>query len=361
MTDGAKRKAAGAMRTLTVENVLGAAAALLKAAGLTDDQARAVAGNLVEADLLGHRTHGLRMLPVYLDRLASQEMVSAGEIEVLTDHGASFSWRTPRLPGAWVMERLFEEALRRSADHPVVTATLAGCGHVGALQTWMEKPARQGRLGLLMVTDPGVASMAPPGGLDAVTTSNPIAACIPTRGEPVLIDTSTSLVSNSAVASHAAAGRRLGGPWLIDNQGRASDDPTVVTAADPPGTLMPIGGEDFGYKGFAIGLLVEAFALALGGYGRDQATLRGGQGIFLQLIDPAAFGGGQAGFLAATTALVQRCHASRPAPGAAVRLPGERALREKARQLREGLDIDAALDDSLERRARTLGLPGFAR
>ena len=241
----------------------------------------------------------------------------------------------------------------------LLTATLAGCTHIGALQTYLEAPAQRGLLCLLMVTDPGVASMAPPGGLDAVTTSNPIAACIPTEGQPLLIDTSTSLISNSAVSGHAAAGRRLGGRWVIDNQGRPSDDPTVVTDADPPGTLMPIGGEDFGYKGFAIGLLVEAFALALAGYGRERPRVRGAQGVFLQLIDPAAFGDGRSGFLASTTELVRRCHASRTAPGATIRLPGERALAEKARQLREGIALDAALMDSLERWAQRLGLAHF--
>lgn len=336
------------------------AAALLAAAGLGSDQAGAVAANLVEADLLGHRTHGLKMLPVYLDRLDKGLMASAGEIEVLQDHGASFSWRTNRLPGAWVMAQLMETALARSAEHPVVTATLAECTHVGALQTYLHQPAERGLLALVMVTDPGVASMAPPGGLDAVTTSNPIAACLPTEGEPLLIDTSTSLVSNSAVASHAAAGKRLGGRWLLDNTGQASDDPTVVTAADPPGTLLPIGGEDFGYKGFAIGLLVEAYALALAGYGREQTRQRGAQGVFVQLIDPAAFGSGSAGFLASMTDLVRRCHASRTAPGQAIRLPGERALAERRRQRAAGIEYDAALVETLDQWARKLGRPGIA-
>jgi L-lactate dehydrogenase len=212
---------------------------------------------------------------------------------------------------------------------------------------------------MLMVTDPGVASVAPPGGIDPVTTTNPVAFCIPTDGAPLLIDQSTSLVSNSAVQSHAAAGRRLPGRWIVDNEGNPSDDPKAL-AATPPGTIMPLGGEDFGYKGFAFGLMVEAYALALCGFGREVPRQRGAQGVFLQLISPAAFGRGQAGFLASTTALVQQCHASRPAPGASIRLPGERALVRKERQLREGLEIADDVVAQLDAWAKRLRRPALS-
>ncbi|NML46167.1 Ldh family oxidoreductase [Ramlibacter sp. G-1-2-2] len=344
---------------IAVDAAQTAATELLQAAGLEAEMAQATARRLVEGDLLGHNSHGLRMLPVYLERLGDGRIAREGRIEVLADHGASFSWSTNRLPGAWAMERLLEEAMQRVKSHPVVTATLANCSHVGALQAYLEAPARRGLLATLMVTDPGVASVAPPGGIDPVTTSNPIAACIPTEGEPLLIDTSTSLVSNGAIANHAAAGRKLPGNWVVDNQGQPSDDPQALSAK-PPGTIMPLGGEDFGYKGFAFGLLVEAYALALAGYGRELPRQRGAQGVFLQLIEPNAFGHGKQAFLASTSALVGQCHASRPAPGASIRLPGERALARKASQLRDGLDIADDVRTQLDAWAQRLGCPAFA-
>jgi LDH2 family malate/lactate/ureidoglycolate dehydrogenase len=342
---------------LPAETARAKSTALLQSAGLGLEQAEAVARRLVEADLLGHRTHGLQNLPVYLERLADGRIAISGDIEVLSDGGSHFSWHTPRLPGPWVMEKLVAQAVDRCKDHAVVTATLANCTHIGALQAYLEEFGRRKLLALLMVTDPGVASMAPPGGCDPVITSNPIAACIPTNGEPVLIDQSTTLVSNAAIAQHAAAGRLLPGNWVVDNQGRPSSDPSVVSAS-PPGTLMPLGGEAFGYKGFAFGLLVEAFALALSGFGRDQPRLRGAQGVFLQVIDPARFGNGSSAFLAATTALVGQCRQSRPAQGSpGVRLPGEHALRGKQEQLAQGIvyapPVLALLDDWAER----LGAP----
>ncbi|KAF1046103.1 Ldh family oxidoreductase [Xylophilus sp.] len=340
---------------LPVPAARAAAAAVLEAAGLAAPQAESVARRLVEGDLLGHRTHGLAQLPTYLERIGDGRIATAGRIEVLHDGGAHFSWHTPRLPGAWVMEQLVAQALERSAAHAVVTATLANCTHIGALQAYLEDIGRRGLLALLMVTDPGVASVAPPGGADAVTTSNPIAACIPTGGDPVLIDQSTTLASNGAIAQHAAAGRRLPGRWLLDGQGVPTDDPAVMQAT-PPGTLLPVGGENFGYKGFACGLLVEAFALALSGFGHDLPRVRGAQGVFLQIMAPAGFGGGADAFLRATDALVAQCHASRRIdPDRAVRLPGERALQSKREQQRHGLLCDSGLLATLDGWAARLG------
>lgn len=340
---------------LAADEARAKAGKLLRAAGLKAEQASAVARRLVDGDLFGHRTHGLQQLPTYLERLADGRIARAGEIEVLADTGADFSWTCARLPGAWVMDRLVARALERSATHPVVTATLSNCTHIGALLAYLEDIAARDRLALLMVTDPGVASMAPPGGADAVSTSNPVAACIPTHGDPILIDQSTTQVSNGAVAQHAARGELMPGNWVLDNQGRPSNDPAVMTTT-PPGTLMPLGGEAFGYKGFGFALLVEAFALALSGVGRHQPRTRGAQGIFLQVIDPARFGLGREDFLAATTALVAQCRASRPAAGSAgVRLPGERALKGRRSQLAAGIAYPVSTLAALDAWGRRLG------
>ncbi|OZI31010.1 hypothetical protein CAL29_23975 [Bordetella genomosp. 10] len=348
------------MSFIHANHAVAAATVLLQRGGLGADMAGAVARRLVQGQLLGRHTHGLAMLPTYLERLADGRIAREGRIETLSDQGGSFSWRVDRLPGAWVMDRMLAQAVTRAARHAVVTATVAGCSHIGALQAYLADLVSRELLGLLMVTDPGVASVAPPGGIDPVITSNPVALCIPTERAPLLIDQSTSMLSNGAVVAALAAGKALPGPWLLDNQGRATDDPAAVNT-DPPGTLLPVGGLEFGYKGFGFGLMVEAFALALSGFGRDQARERGAQGVFLLIVDPGRFGDGKAAFLRAMSALVDQCEASRPIPGGAgVRLPGEAALRAQARQLRDGLDLSAELLSRLDACARRLGLDSFS-
>ena len=196
------------------------AADLMHAEGLPTDRAKAVAGKLVESDLLGHRTHGLAMLPTYLERLFDGRIACNGEISVVADHGSTFSWEAHRLPGAWVMNQAVAQAVARIDENPTVTFTIANCSHIGALQAYLPEIGDRKLMALMAVTDPGVVSVAPFGGIAPVLTTNPIAAYIPSRGDPILVDQSTSLVSNAAVGAYAAANQRLPGRWLVDNQGR---------------------------------------------------------------------------------------------------------------------------------------------
>ncbi len=359
---------------------------IMQAGGMTPEQAQAVARRMVASDLYGHVTHGVAMVPMYLERLGDGRICADGTLKTLQDHGSAFSWECGRLPGAWVMEQAIEQMLERIESHPVVTATIANCGHIGALQVYSDEIAQRGLLGLMMVTDPGVVSVAPFGGATPVLTSNPMAVIIPTRDQPVLVDVSTSVTSNTAVRNYQEAGRKLPGNWLLDNQGVPTNEPSVL-ADDPPGTILPLGGEDFGYKGFGLGLMVEAYALALTGYGRHQGHKRGGQGVFFQVIDPARFCGSEV-FLDETTFVRKQCldstpakHASHAAPsaccppkegasclgsgpsaknGPGVRMPGQRAQEKRADQLANGLAVDDAVVASIDACAARLKVPGLS-
>lgn len=325
---------------------------VLERAGMARPHAEAVAGIMLYADMIGHATHGLAMLPVYLDRIAAGLIRSEGEIEAVSETPASFAWRCDRMPGAWVMRQAVDKALEMSRRQPVVTATVANCTHIGALAAYLEAPAREGRLTMLMVTDPGVASVAPFGGAEPVLTSDPIACGIPTGGDPILIDQCTSLVSNGQVKAFGDA--PLPGDWLVDNRGRPTNDPAVLKT-DPPGTIMPLGGADFGYKGYGFMLMCEAFALCLSGHGRSVPQTRGAQGVFLQMIDPAFFSGADS-FLDETTHLAQACRNARPADGGpGVRLPGERALSRKRAAEANGIEISDTLWTTARARADALG------
>lgn len=330
------------MSRIPVAHARAMAHKLLLATGLPEPQVQAMTEAMIAAELMGHRTHGLAMLPTYLKRIANGQIRSGDTIEVLNETSASFAWHTDRLPGAWVMHQAMHKLREMARSHPVVTATVANCTHIGALQVYLEQPAREGFLAMMMVTDPGVRSVAPFGGADPVLTTNPIACGIPTAdADPILIDQCTSLVSNAQAQSLDPQQSELPGEWLMDNQGRPSRDPAVLKT-DPPGTIMPLGGHTFGYKGYGFMLMCEAYALALSGHGRSTPKTRGSQGVFVQLIDPGHFGG-RAVFEREMGFVADQCHQSRPAAGSSgVRLPGERAFRLKREQTAQGLDLAEA-------------------
>ncbi|MBK1787453.1 Ldh family oxidoreductase [Prauserella cavernicola] len=246
----------------------------------------------------------------------------------------------------------FEDAIA------LIIATIANCSHIGCLQSYLLPFTERGLLVTLTATNPGVASVAAPGGTRPVITTNPIAMGIPTRTDPILIDQCTSVGSNALFDSYAARGERLPGQWLLDAGGRPTDDPTVLTST-PPGSIQPLGQSEFGYKGFGFGLMSEALSLALPGYGRRAQPDRHGQGVFLQILDPARFAGADE-FLDEVDHLVESIRADPGAPDRTIRLPGERALASRADQLEHGVTLHADTLGLLEPWARQahVAMPG---
>ena len=145
-----------------------------------------------------------------------------------------------------------------------------------------------------------------------------------------------------------SAGEMMPGEWLLTADGIPTNDPDAAVT-DPPGTLLPIGGMQYGYKGFAMALMVEALSQALGGYGRADDVQTWGAGVYIQVISPDALGG-KSEFNRQTEYLAAACRASRPRPDSsgAVRLPGQRALALDRDMHDNGVVLDPAVVESLE-------------
>jgi L-lactate dehydrogenase len=208
---------------------------------------------------------------------------------------------------------------------------------------------------LLLSSDAHSKSVAPFGGTEAMFTPNPIAAGIPTGGRPILVDISASLTTNGLTNRLYREGRKLGHAWLIDGEGNPSNDPAVLFA-EPKGTILPVGGLDAGHKGFGLALIVEALTGGLAGFGRADPSVGWGATVFLQILDPEAFGG-LAAFTRQTGWIAEACRSNKPRPGFdRVRLPGERGVDLRERQLREGLDLYAGILESIAPWSARLGV-----
>jgi LDH2 family malate/lactate/ureidoglycolate dehydrogenase len=329
---------------------------LLTRVGLTNPQATAVAEILVEGDLMGHSTHGLQLLTPYLKGALDGSMTVAGEPDIVSDRGSAFVWDGRYLPGPWLVVRALDEMFRRAEKQPLVAATIRRSHHIGCLAAYLKRATDRGLMLILCCSDPSVASVAPHGGIGAVYTPNPIAAGYPTADGPVWIDISASTTTNGMVARLNRLGGKLPGPWLADEQGRPTDDPSVM-AAGRSGAILPLGGAELGYKGFALGLLVEALTSGLGGFGRADGETHWGAAVFMLVMDPAAFGG-SAAFERETGWLAKACRAAPArAGGEGVRLPGERARALRDEQLRDGVALHPEILPSLASWAERFGVP----
>jgi L-lactate dehydrogenase len=331
------------------------ASSLLEKAGMPRDRARTMADVMVEADLLGHDTHGLDQLAGYLEQIRDGALATSGDPEVLADLGSSMTWDGHRLPGHWLVKQAIAEARSRILAHPVVTIVVGRGHHIGCLQAYLKAVTDAGLIILLMCSDPAAAGVAPHGGVASRITPNPVAAGFPTGGDPILIDISSSTSTNAMNKRRAARGERLPGLWLIDADGNPTDDPRVLSA-DRPGTMLPLGGIELGHKGFGLALIVEALTSGLAGHGRSEKPRPWTSSIFLQVIDPDAFGGRES-FTREMQHLIDLCHATPVAPGnPPVRLPGEGALARRRRHIREGIALHDGILPALQPWAEHFGL-----
>jgi len=322
------------------------AGALFTAAGMPADRATVVARLLVEADLMGHDTHGLNLAAGYLAALENRHMAATGDPEIVVDRGAVLTWDGGYLSGLWLVSQAIDEGLERAAKYGTVTIVIRRSHHIGCLAAFLPRATEQGMMVTVMSSDPSEIGVTPHGGVQALFTPDPIAVGIPTDGDPLLIDISASATTLGLSGRFKAEGRRLPGPWLVDADGRATDDPTVLDA-DPPGALLPLGGLDRGHKGFGLALMVEAMTSGLAGFGRTAGADRWGASVFVQLFDPAAFGGIEE-FRRETGGLARACRAARVAPGnPAVRIPGDGALARKRKALADGVVLYPAIMPAL--------------
>ena len=318
------------------------ATALLTAARMPQDRAHDVADILVEADLLGHDTHGLQLLPTYLQHIEAGQMKLEGEPITLADHGAVVTWDGQRLPGPWLILRAMELAIEKAKTYGSGTVTIGRSHHIACLAAYLKRATDQGLVMLLLSSAPSGGSVAPFGGLRALFSPSPLAIGFPTSAAPVLVDVSTSITTNGLTTRLRKQGKRLPQHWLIDESGEPSDDPAVLHAPRR-GTILPLGGLDAGHKGYGLALLVEALTAGLAGHGRADTLEPLGASIFLQILDPEAFGGGEA-FRRQMDWVTQACLDNPPRPGFdRVRLPGQMGLARRERQLREGVALEASI------------------
>lgn len=341
------------------EDLVGFAYALLTKADVAAEHARVTAEVLVEGDLMGHTTHGLQLLAQNLTELEAGRYAKAGTPKVISDRPAAVTWEAApegvRLLGPVVVRKAFALASERALSQGTGTVVVRRSGHIACLAAYLPAVVERGLVGLLYSSDPTVAAVSPHGGIAGRFTPNPMAAGWPTAAGPVLMDVSTSITTNGLIARRNKEGGRMPGPWLKTAEGEPTDDPGVMFR-QPSGSLLPLGGMDAGHKGFALALLIEALTSGLGGYGRADDATGWGASLFVQVIDPAAFGGGD-GFLRETGWLADACRGTPVRPGdPPVRVPGDGAMARRAEQRAKGVALHPGVLPSLKPWCEKLGV-----
>ncbi|MBO1073147.1 Ldh family oxidoreductase [Roseomonas marmotae] len=314
----------------------GFASDLFAREGVAPDKAAVMAEVLVEADLLGHVTHGLALAPKYIEDIPTGILRTDGEPEVLSDRGACLAWNGRGLPGAWLVMKALETAFDRVGQYGTVSIAIGESHHIGCLAVYPLRAAERGLMAILHSSAPGNSGVAPFGGRQGVLAPDPVSAAWPTGEEPVVLDISASITTMNLSQRMAREGAKFEHDWLLDAEGNPSRDPAVLNRG---GTILPTGGLDHGQKGYAQALMTEALTQGLSGRGRVEGTAGMRAALFLQVIDPGAFAGLDA-FTRQTGHTAAACRAAAPRPGMPpVRVPGQKGLALKRQALAEGVPL----------------------
>jgi LDH2 family malate/lactate/ureidoglycolate dehydrogenase len=318
-------------------------ASLLYAAGMKIDKARRVADLLVLSDAMGRRTHGLALMPMYLSDIAKGIMTLHGDFEIISDRGGALVIDGHRLPGLWLMDRVIELAAERVPRHGVVSIAVRRSHHIGCLAALAKQATDRGLVITIANSEPSAKRAAPHGGKEALFTPNPFAFGYPGPEHPVLVDICATITTVSMTRTRHAQGQRFEHPWLLDAEGKPTDDPAVLEHTEPRGSLQLLGGPEYGHKGFGLALMIEALSQGLSGYGRADKPLQwSGGNVFLQVMDPDFFAGREA-FERQTAFFGNACRANSPInPTRPVRLPGDAAADSQRKAAQEGLAYQEA-------------------
>jgi LDH2 family malate/lactate/ureidoglycolate dehydrogenase len=326
----------------SAEELRSLASAVLAAAGTPPATVATVAESLVEADLRGHGSHGVRRLIPYVEWVRAGQIEPGALPEVARRHGAIAIVDGRHGFGQLAGRLAASEAAGLARRHGIAAVTIQRCSHIGRLGEYVEAPAHEGLAALAFCnSDPTVA---PFGGRERRLGTNPLAWAVP-RGEqapPVVMDWATSAVAEGKLAVALARGERVSERVLVDAAGEPSRDPADFYAG---GALLPFGA----HKGSGLSVMIELVGGALSGAG--VSTLEGhglGNGVVLIALDVAAFVPRE-DFEAQTAEFCAELARTAPATGfEEVLVPGEIELRTREQRLREGVPVPAATWSELQ-------------
>jgi LDH2 family malate/lactate/ureidoglycolate dehydrogenase len=322
--------------TYSAGELLHLARAVLEAAGAPPVTANTVAESLVESNLRGHDSHGVRRLPPYVEAVTDGRVDPAAEPEVANRRGAivivdghgGFGQPAARLAAA--------ELTAVAREHGVAAAAIRRANHVGRLGEWVEQLASEGLIAIAFCN--AEPTVAPFGGSERRLGTNPIAWATPGK-PPLVMDWSTATMPEGKLAVALARGEKVPHGVLVDSKGEPSRDPTDFYAG---GALLPLGA----HKGSGLSVMIQLVGGALAGTGAFGRQGAAANGTVLIALDPAAF---TDDFHDEAQQFAAALAATRPARGFdAVLVPGEIERRTRARRAQEGVPLPAATWSELE-------------
>ena len=323
--------------------------------GAPHDEALMIADHLVKANLMGYDSHGIIRICQYVPEVRNGRIIPGAPIrlhnETETTAVLDCGWNYGQV-GAL---RAVQCAVDKARDHNTATVVTRRCSHVGRLGAYTQAAAEQGFIAIAACNSPPGDGhfVLPWGGLEGRLSTNPISFAIPCGSDaPILADFSTSQAPEGKIRLYLNQKKSLPNGWIVDAKGNPSNDPADFYGP-PRGGILPFGG-DLGYRGFALGILMEVLAGLLAG---TRTTVpQPGNGLCFIVVNVSAFLSSQE-FDGLTKELRDHLKSSPVAPNhKEVVLPGELDFRLLKERTVHGIPIDPNTWEQICLNAESVGV-----
>ena len=234
------------------------AIACLRHFELPEDDARCLAESLVQTSLWGIDSHGIARLTHYLNRLTHGSIRARPEIVVTRSGPGTAQVAGDRGLGIVVAHRANRVAIELARENGIGAVGVSDSSHCGAVGLYSRVAAREGLIGMAFTHSDKIA--APFGGHRPFLGTNPISLAFPREGsEPVCLDMATTSIPWNRVMNARREGAAIAPGVAVDGEGGDTTDAQAANA------LRPLGGPDYGHKGYGLALIVELLCGPLNG------------------------------------------------------------------------------------------------
>ena len=318
---------------LTIDAARALAERALAGLGYDADDARIIADHVVDAALCGYEYSGLAKIlniaesPRFAAPRRPMTVLRETPVSTLYDGGNNI--------GMLTLHHAARAAIAKAASHGIALVGLTNSWMSGRSAHYVEMIARAD---LVAIHTAGASrAVAPFGGTRPALGTNPIAFALPTARDPVVFDMGTAAFMTTELMLRERMGQSLPEGVALDRAGAPTTDPAVARL----GALLPFGG----HKGFGLALMVQALGVLAG----SAMDLEGDNGYLFIVFKPDLLTPLD-DFKREAAALIDRVKATPRQPGIdEIRIPSERAFRNRERALRDGIEIDRAVHEALVR------------
>ena len=323
---------------IDAEQLSSFASRVFQSLGASEGRANTVASHLTEANMKGHDSHGVGMIPNYVYGAMKGYLNVNQDANLVQDSGAVMLFDNQFGFGQVVARQSTELGIERAKSHGMVCVGARNNYHIGRIGTYGELAAAEGMISIHFVNVVGHPPFVSPwGGRESRMQTNPFCCAIPTEGEPIILDMATSAIALGKARVARMKGVPVPAGSLFDAEGMPTSDPNVL---EQGGSLAPFGM----HKGYGLALVCELLGGGLAGEWTMQDVEKQKDmtvnHMLTFILDPDIFGGAGA-FRREVEGMSQWLHSTTPAADTdRVRLPGEPERESMAERQANGIPID---------------------